>query len=167
MAGSLRVLATHCEVSTGVRTDRSGIPALRQVLSGLAEAASFRAPRRRSRGASGASTALRKAVLADVPAFSDSRNPEVLPGLNAHIEEHIQEIRRLFGGGEVEEFAFLKAHAHRRAEQRFPLDATLHAYRCGQKILGSWLRDAAWREALETSKSPYRRSPISPSSTRI
>ena len=118
--------------------------ALRQVLSALAnsgvvpDAAHALALSQR-----GAVAAFRQAVLTDVPAFSDSRNPDVLPGLNAHIEEHTQEILRLFGGGEVAEFAFLKAHARGRAEQRFPLDAILHAYRCGHKILGNWLRDAA------------------------
>jgi len=87
--------------------------------------------------------ALRKAVLAEVPAFSNSGNPEILPSLSAHTGEHIQEIRRLFGGGAVGDFEFLTTHAHRRAEQRFPLDAILHAYRCGHRILSHWLRDAA------------------------
>jgi hypothetical protein len=87
-------------------------------------------------------TAIRKAVLAEVQAFSGSGNPEILPELNAHIEEHTQEIRRLFSGGEIGDFAFLRSHAHRRAEQRFPLDATLHVYRCAHKILALWLRNA-------------------------
>jgi len=87
--------------------------------------------------------ALREAVLAEVPAFSNSGNPEILPSLNVHIAEHIQEIRRLLSGGEVGDFEFVRTHAHRRAEQRFPLDATLHAYRCGHRILSRWLRDAA------------------------
>ncbi len=87
--------------------------------------------------------ALREAVLAEVPAFSNSGNPEILPSLNVHIAEHIQEIRRLLSGGEVGDFEFVRTHAHRRAKQRFPLDATLHAYRCGHRILSRWLRDAA------------------------
>ena len=44
---------------------------------------------------------LRTAVLAEVPAYSDSGNPDILPGLDVHIEEHIEEIRRLFQGGDV------------------------------------------------------------------
>ena len=37
---------------------------------------------------------------------------------------------------------FVRAHAQRRAEQYFPLEAILHAYRCGHRILSHWLRDA-------------------------
>ena len=86
---------------------------------------------------------LRDAVLADVPAFSDTGNPDVLPELDGHGSEHLHEIRRLVGGGEVGGFEFVRAQAHRRAAQRFPLEATLHAYRCGHQILSHWLRDAA------------------------
>lgn len=89
-----------------------------------------------------AALALRETVLADVPAFSASGNPEILPSLATHVGEHIEEIRRLFGGGEVGDFAFVRAQAQRRAEQHFPLEAILHAYRCGHRILSHWLRDA-------------------------
>ena len=41
------------------------------------------------------------------------------------------------------DFAFVTAHAHRRAEQRFPLEATLHAYRVAHRVLSHWLREAA------------------------
>jgi hypothetical protein len=37
----------------------------------------------------------------------------------------------------------VRAHARRRAEQRFPLEVTLHAYRCGHRVISRWLRDAA------------------------
>lgn len=90
-----------------------------------------------------ASGRLRDAVLAEVPAFSTSGNPEILPGLDQHATEHVQEIQRLFAGGEIGEFEFIKTHARRRAEQRFPLEAILHAYRCGHRILSLWLREAA------------------------
>ncbi len=86
---------------------------------------------------------LRDAVLAEVPAFSSSGNPDVVPELARHAGEHIDEIRRLFAGGEAGSFDFVKSHAHRRAAQRFPLEAILHAYRCGHRILSHWLRDAA------------------------
>lgn len=86
---------------------------------------------------------LRDAVLAEVPAFSNSGNPDVVPELARHASEHIDEIRRLFAGGEVAGFAFVTAHAHRRAAQRFPLEAVLHAYRCGHRVLSRWMRDAA------------------------
>jgi PucR C-terminal helix-turn-helix domain len=83
------------------------------------------------------------AVVADVAAFSASGNPELLPDLDRHGSEHIEELRRLAGGGGVSDFNFVRAHAHRRAEQHFPLEATLHAYRCAHKVLSRWLRDAA------------------------
>lgn len=90
-----------------------------------------------------ASIALRQAVLTEVPAFAASGNPDVLPELDTHGGEHVEEIRRLFGGGEIRDFGFVAAHARRRAEQRFPLEAMLHAYRCGHRILSRWIRDAA------------------------
>jgi hypothetical protein len=90
-----------------------------------------------------AGSALRAAVLAEIPAFSTSGNPEILPGLDQHAKENMHEIQRLFNGEEIGEFEFIKTHAHLRAEQRFPLEATLHAYRCGHRILSHWLRDAA------------------------
>ena len=88
-------------------------------------------------------TALRHTVIDEIPAFSESGNPDVMPELGAHANEHIREIRRLFGGGDPGDFAFVTAHARRRAEQKFPLEATLHAYRCGHKVLLKWMRDAA------------------------
>jgi len=83
------------------------------------------------------------AVVAEVAAFSASGNPDVLPDLERHGREQIAELRRLLGGGGVRGFDFVKAHAHQRAEQHFPLEATLHAYRCGHKVLSHWIRDAA------------------------
>jgi hypothetical protein len=91
----------------------------------------------------GTGKALRASVMTEVPAFSTSGNPEILPDLGSHIDDHLHELCRLFGGGAVEDFAFLRAHARRRAEQRFPLDASLHAYRCAHRTLAQWLRDAA------------------------
>ncbi len=103
-----------------------------------------------------AAMALRQAVLTEVPAFSTSGNPEILPSLAVHAGEHIREIRRLAEGGEIGDFAFVAAHAQRRAEQFFPLEAILHAYRCGHRILSRWLRDAAvaqQRQNLENAIS--------------
>ncbi len=93
-------------------------------------------------GIKGAGSALRQTVLAEVPAFSMSANPEILPSLEVHASDHMREILRLFGGGDVGDFDFVKLHAQRRAEQRFPLEAILHAYRCGHRVLSHWLRDA-------------------------
>lgn len=82
-------------------------------------------------------------VLAEVRAFSDTQNPEAVPQLKAHAREHVDEIVRLFEGAPVGEFAFVSAHAQRRAEQHFPLEVTLHSYRCGLRVLSQWMRDAA------------------------
>lgn len=49
---------------------------------------------------------------------------------------------RLFAGGAVGDFEFVGEHARRRTEQRFPLEAVLHAYRCGHKVYSHWLREA-------------------------
>jgi hypothetical protein len=86
---------------------------------------------------------LRRDVLGEVPAYAATGNPAILPELARHSRDHIDEIRRLFAGGVLDDFAFVRTHARRRAEQRFPLEAMLHAYRCGHKVLAHWLRDAA------------------------
>src|SRR5688572_22559291 len=90
-----------------------------------------------------AANKLRDDVLKEIPAFAASGNPDVLPGLDNHAADHIQEIIRLFAGSEIGEFEFVRAHARQRAEQRFPLEAILHAYRCGHRVLSLWLREAA------------------------
>jgi hypothetical protein len=118
--------------------------ALRQVLGLFARAGVIpHAGDALGRTAANTARVLRDAVLAEIPAFSESGNPDVVPGLERHIDQHLDEIRRLFAGGEIGEFEFVTTHAHRRAEQRFPLEMTLHAYRCGHRILSRWLRDAA------------------------
>lgn len=85
--------------------------------------------------------ALRAAVMAEVPAFLNSGNPEILPGLEQHVHDHVAEIVRLCEGGAIGQFAFVSSHARLRAEQRFPLEVTLHAYRCGHRVLSQWLRE--------------------------
>jgi hypothetical protein len=89
-----------------------------------------------------AASKLREDVLAEIPAFAASGNPDVLPGLEHHVGDHIEEILRLLASGDIGEFDFVKAHARQRAEQRFPLEAILHAYRCGHRVLSHWLREA-------------------------
>lgn len=127
--------------------------ALRQVLGQLARAAIVpRAGAALAGGADAVRGELRDAVIAEVPAFSSSHNPQVIPALERHIDEHVGEIRRLMGGGVVGDFAFVRQHARQRAEQRFPLEATLHAYRCGQKAFSGWLRDAAVALAARTRR---------------
>ncbi len=95
-------------------------------------------------------TDLHQSVVAEIPAFSQSHNPDVLPDLARHSDQHTFEILRLLSGGQLSEFAFVRKHAQRRAGQRFPLEALLHAYRCGHKTFSRWLREAA----LATLSSP-------------
>lgn len=91
-------------------------------------------------------------VIAEIAAFSTSANPDILPQLDAHAAEHVEEIKRLFRGGKSGEFGFVREHARLRAAQKFPLEATLHAYRCGHKILARWLRDAALASADQSAQ---------------
>ncbi len=95
---------------------------------------------------------LKRAILDEIPAFSASGNPEILPGLTAHIAQHTREVRRFFNGGVVGDFEYVGEHSRRRAAQKFPLEATLHAYRLGHKILSRWMRDAALASAHESAQ---------------
>jgi hypothetical protein len=83
---------------------------------------------------------LRKTIVEQIPAFSETRNPEILPELAAHSARHVDEIARLLSGHPPGNFDFVAENARRRAEQRFPLEATLHAYRCGLRSMSSWMR---------------------------
>ncbi len=86
--------------------------------------------------------ALRDTILAEIPAFTASANPEVLPRLASHTREHVDEICRIFADGALGDFGFVREHARQRAEQHFPLELSLHAYRCGHRVLSQWLRSA-------------------------
>ncbi len=90
-----------------------------------------------------AAAALRDAILAEEPAFRASGNPDLLPAVGRHVEGQIAELTRLFAGGEPGDFAFVRDLARLLAEQHFPLEAFLHSYRLGHRVLSRWLRDAA------------------------
>ena len=80
-------------------------------------------------------------VMVDqVPAFSTSGNPELLPDFERHTQAHVAELRRLLGGAGAPDLAFVRAHARRRAAQRFPLEALLQAYRRLPAVLSIWVR---------------------------
>ena len=98
---------------------------------------------------------LQKRVIDEVGAFSGSANPDVLPDLQRHLEELVFELCRLSSGSEPGDFAFVSNYAQRRAQQRFPLEALLHTYRCSHRIISSWVRDAAL--AVADSSSQVRR----------
>jgi sugar diacid utilization regulator len=95
--------------------------------------------------------ALKQTVLDEVPAYSDSANPEILPDLVTHLHEHVGRITALLGGSRDGEFGFVGEYAERLAQQRFPLEALLHTYRCAHKVLSPWLRDIALAHADNTA----------------
>jgi hypothetical protein len=121
----------------------SGQKKLSQLLAGLADAQVIpqAAPFLRA-GSERILAALRDSILEEITAFQTTGNPEILPGLALHVRAHVEEILRLFSGHEVGDYGFVRDHAQLRAEQRFPLEVTLHAYRCGHRILSLWLREA-------------------------
>jgi hypothetical protein len=90
---------------------------------------------------------LRDTVAEEVPAFAASGNPAIIPEQQAHADAHVDQVLRYLQGATDAELVFVRDHAVRRAEQHFPLEATLHAYRCGHRILSRWLREAALANA--------------------
>ena len=94
-------------------------------------------------------------VIGDIDAFSSSANPDVLPELQQHLLELITEVCRLLNDSSPGDLAFVRSYARRHAQQRFPLEALLHTYRCSHRILSSWIRDAAL--AVANSSAQVRR----------
>ncbi|NNC63904.1 MAG: helix-turn-helix domain-containing protein [Gammaproteobacteria bacterium] len=95
--------------------------------------------------------ALKQAVLEEVPAYSDSANPEILPGLENHLRDNVSRITALLDGSRNADFEFVREYAERLAQRRFPLEALLHTYRCTHKVLSPWLRDIALAHADNTA----------------
>jgi hypothetical protein len=91
-------------------------------------------------------------IRTEVEAFSSSANPDLLPELGQHLEALAGEVCRLLGGGRPGDFAFVRDYTQRRAEQRFPLEASLHAYRCSHRVINAWVRDAALPVAAATAQ---------------
>ena len=90
---------------------------------------------------------LNATAIAEVAAYAETGNPDVLPELRQHLAAHLDEICRLLEGRLIGEFAFVAAHAERRAAQKFPLDAVLQTYRCLHRLMSTWVRDAALANA--------------------
>jgi len=129
---------TQLEASAALRKTLSTLEAI-----GVIPAASAALDRQHEAALEG----LEKTILEEIPAFSTSGNPDVLPELERHAKAHVEEIRRLFAGGPNGDFQFVATHAARRAGQKFPLESILHAYRCGHKVLSRWMRNAATETA--------------------
>ena len=63
---------------------------------------------------------LREAVLAEIPAFSASANPQILPGLATHGCEHVAEICRLIAEGTLGDFDFVVTTQGKGRNSAFP-----------------------------------------------
>ena len=94
---------------------------------------------------------LRKSVIGEIHAYTQSANPDVLPELKQQLEQTVDEACQLLGGKRPDEMAFVTAHARQLAEQKFPLDALLHMYRCAYLGLLPWIRGAALAAASDTA----------------
>ena len=89
-----------------------------------------------------------------VAAYSETGNPEIVPELRDHLRDHLAEVCRLLEGERPGDFAFVRAHAEKRAAQRFPLDATHQTYRLLHRALATWIRDAALETAHKDAHVP-------------
>lgn len=88
-------------------------------------------------------SSLCEAILSEVPAYTESANPDVRPELRQHADDLLAQILGILADGRRVDFDAVRRHAQRRATQRFPLEALLHTYRCAHKVLFAWIRDAA------------------------
>jgi hypothetical protein len=95
---------------------------------------------------------LNDAVVGEVPAFTASGNPDVLPELERHLEHFVAEICHLLAGRSPGDFAFVREHAICRAAQKFPLDAELATYRHTHRILVTWIQEAATETADQSAQ---------------
>ncbi len=122
---------------------------LTRTLSELSNAG-FRPPAAAAlaRATNAAAAALAVTVRAEIPAFEETGNPEVLPDFDRHAADHFAEVHRLMGGSDLAQLEFVRRHAAKTAEQHFPLEATLHAYRCAHRAIARWLLDAAAPDAV-------------------
>ena len=82
-------------------------------------------------------------VRQDIDAFDASGNPDVLPELREHLTSLVAGVCDLLGDDAHIDFDFVDRHAERRALQRFPLEALLHAYRSSHRVIAPWIREAA------------------------
>lgn len=77
-------------------------------------------------------------IVAGVPDYRASANPQLLPDLTRHAEQHVALLCGLLDGSQQADLAFVQQHARHGAAQRFPIEALLQAYQC---ITPWWL---AW-----------------------
>ena len=94
----------------------------------------------------------REQTLASVDAYSSSRNPEILPELDTHLNRHADTIERMLREGRPPGLDFVMEHAQLRAAQKFPLDAVLKTFRSLNRVLAERLREAAIAAASEDAE---------------
>lgn len=94
---------------------------------------------------------LYQAALREVPAYSASRNPDLLPEFERLLIAHFDQVSELLIGQPPRELGFVVDYARRRAEQKFPLDAELATCRYLLKAVADWLRDTALESADESA----------------
>ena len=92
-------------------------------------------------------------VVAEIPAFTESRNPQIVLSLKEHSAVYVGELCRLLERGAVGDFGFVGDYARHLVDHRFPLEATLHSYRCGHKVMSYCVRDAILAEAPDAGAS--------------
>ncbi len=86
-------------------------------------------------------------ISGEVAAYRETSNPDILPELREHLDRHLGAVCQLLADELSGDLDFVQAHAARRAEQKFPLDAILQTYRCLHRTLSTWVRDAALEAA--------------------
>ncbi len=93
-------------------------------------------------------------VIEEVPAYTASGNPDVLPELRKHVAALTETVESLLGGRTVDELEFVRSHARRRAEQKFPLEALIHTYRAVHRVQQPRIRDASLATASADAQVP-------------
>ncbi len=112
------------------------------------------------------SAQLHDAIVTTIPAFSTSRNPELQSDLEQHTSDLTSEVLQLIKSGKPNTFEFVRAFAKKRADQRFPLDATLQVYHTAHKVLEGWMDHALKNaRAAETTAAKVTLAFINEAST--
>jgi len=87
-------------------------------------------------------------VLDEFPAYTLSRNPNIVDALGKHIESLTTSIAELLIAKTSPNFSFISEYAKQQAEQHIPIEAALHAYRCVQKTLSYQIRQAVLKSSV-------------------
>ncbi len=94
------------------------------------------------------------AVMARVPAFTTSTNPAILPALDHHLASLAENFVNRFIDGETG-YEFVHQFAQQMAEQHFPLEALLHAYRSCLPVLLKVESELSGHDAISRSVDSF------------